>query len=67
MSKNINNKKVLAEKLKTRLNSPEYVEVPDLITPNDRGKEMMVWILGENQNIHKKNNWKKMIERKSLI
>ena len=35
MSKNINNKKALAEKLKNHLNSPEYVAVPDLISMND--------------------------------
>jgi hypothetical protein len=30
-----NNKKVLAEQLKNKLNSPEYIAVPDLISYED--------------------------------
>jgi len=40
MSKNINNKKALAEKLKNHLNSPEYVAVPDLVRSSDYGSDV---------------------------
>ncbi|CAJ0638415.1 6901_t:CDS:2 [Entrophospora sp. SA101] len=42
MSKNINNKKVLAEKLKSYLNAPEYVAVPDLIKDGDYGPDLKI-------------------------
>ncbi|MEG7978488.1 MAG: hypothetical protein NY202_00785 [Mollicutes bacterium UO1] len=35
-----NNKKDLAEKLKNHLNSPEYVEVPDLLRSDDYGSDL---------------------------
>ena len=37
---NQNNKKVLAEQLKAKLNSSEYVAMPDLITGDDRYPDM---------------------------
>jgi hypothetical protein len=37
---NKNNKKVLAEKLKNHLNSPEYVAVPDLIRDGDYSPDL---------------------------
>jgi hypothetical protein len=40
MSENKNNKKVLAEQIKAKLNSPEYVAMSDLITHNDRYGDM---------------------------
>jgi len=36
MAKNINNKKALAEQIKAKLNSPDYVAMPDLITYDNR-------------------------------
>jgi len=38
---NRNNKKLLAEKLKQKLNSPEYVAMPDLITHDERYGDML--------------------------
>ena len=59
MAKNINNKKVLAEQIKIKLNSPKYVAMPDLITHDDRLGEMLTWLWGNkiDGNIHKKENW----------
>jgi len=41
MAKNINNKKVLVEQIKEKLNSSDYVAMPDLITHDDRCGDML--------------------------
>ena len=38
---NRNNKKILAEEIKQKLNSPEYVAMSDLITYDDRHGDML--------------------------
>jgi hypothetical protein len=37
-----NNKKVLAEKLKSKLNSPDYLAMPDLISYDEIHSDIMV-------------------------
>jgi len=49
---NDNRKKILAEQLKAKLNSPDYVAMPDLITHHDCYGDMSALIHGSN--IHKK-------------
>ena len=39
----VNNKKVLAEQLKTKLNSPKYIEMPDLLSYNDMYSNISVF------------------------
>jgi len=51
---NQNYKKILAEEIKNKLNSPEYVAMPDLITYNDRHGDMLSWIWGKREW---KENW----------
>ena len=46
MSVNISNKKTLAEKIKSELNSPNYVAMPDLITHDDYHGGIGVFKLG---------------------
>jgi len=46
MSANISNKKILAEKIKSELNSPNYVAMPDLITRDDYYGGISVFKLG---------------------
>jgi len=41
MSNNVNNKKALAEQLKAKLNSPDYVAMSDLIFYDDRYGDML--------------------------
>jgi hypothetical protein len=47
------NKKQLAEQLKERLNSPDYVKLPSLIKYEDRLKGMITWLFDE---INKEEN-----------
>ena len=57
-------KKILAEQLKAKLNSLEYVAMPDLISNKDRFADMLVWfgkkgwISGTNINPGKGNEYK---------
>lgn len=59
MAKNINNKKALAEQIKAKLNSPDYVAMPDLITYDNRYGKILAFLWGSkvDGNIHKKGNW----------
>jgi hypothetical protein len=41
---NRSNKKFLAEEIKTKLNSPEYLAMPDLITFGDRHGGMINFV-----------------------
>lgn len=50
-----NNKKALAEQLKNKLNSPNYVAMPDLITHDDWHADMLPWILGGKE--HAEDGW----------
>ncbi|CAJ0746963.1 20996_t:CDS:2 [Entrophospora sp. SA101] len=71
MSKNINNKKVLAEKLKSYLNAPEYVAVPDLIKDGDYGPDLVCHGNGEieitklikRRNEERKKNYQAKIKK----
>lgn len=49
----VNNKKILAEKIKNELNSPDYVAMPDLITNNDYYGGVIAFNLGGGD----KNGW----------
>jgi hypothetical protein len=54
----VNNKKVLAEQLKTKLNSPDYVAMPDLISYDDRYGGILAFLWGSkiDGNIYKEGN-----------
>jgi len=53
------NKKVLAEKIKQKLNSPKYIAMSDLITYDDRHGKILTWLWGTSLdgNIYKADNW----------
>ncbi|MCE8163329.1 MAG: hypothetical protein I3273_03275 [Candidatus Moeniiplasma glomeromycotorum] len=57
---NQNNKKILAEKLKAKLNSPEYVAMPDLISRGEWCPDMLVWFP------QKKEGWVSVYEDVNL-
>jgi len=61
MNKEKINEKELAQKLKAKLNSPEYINIPQILEYSDRYGDMLAFIfgraLGESVHSEKENNF----------